>query len=478
MRVLDQIEATIRDRRTEVAYIHGSDRATFADLDRRANEIVRELLGCGLAPGARVGIRLQACVAYPAICIGIWRAGGAVVPLDPAIDDSELTYCLDVARVQYLIGPDSIDDSGTEDRGLAIQQLQPDSSIHSNNGPPDPSDFEILFSSGTTGRPKGIVHTHDSAGALVQRHISRSGLTPDDIVLATSLFNTGFGFHSYILEPLFSGAKVVIVHPFLPRAALDAVQREGVTWIQTVPAILKLLAAVNPPPMLPSLRTVRLGAATLDTASRDRFVANFGLQPIQGYGMNEIGRISATAGVQGTSTGRTVGLPEVDLRIFNDEGDSLPPGELGEIGLRAPSLCRPYYLMSGQQSEPLPFRDDYFLTGDLGRLSQDGVLELAGRRKTFILTPRYKVDPCEVESVLVQHPSVVEAAVVPEPGHAGYEAIKAVVVVATPTTPQELLSFCSDRLPMGKCPQTIMFVESLPRNALGKVEVGKFMEAQ
>lgn len=474
--LLECIEKTLATRGKHVAYVHGDRRLTYTDLDRNAGDIAARLTQNGLQPGDRVGVKLEASTDYPAVCIGVWRAGGVVVPLDAALNESELTYFVTLAQVRLIVSSTQ----GTE-RDSGMQRLRihrPALHTERKRDQPDiAGDLLVLFTSGTTGPPKGIIHTNESAGEMVRRHSSRSGLERQDVVLASSMFNTGLGLYCYVLEPLFTGARVVIAHPFQPRQALDLALRESITWIQTVPAILQLLMTVKPRPSLPTLKTVRLGGTTLDDASRERFYNDFGVCPIQGYGMSEIGPIASTSAEPSRRWGRTVGYPEVDVRLFGDDGSHVPIGEQGEIGVRGRGLCRPFYLMEDGSREPLPMCDGYFLTGDLGRLSEDNCLELTGRKKTFILTPRVKVDPGEVEHVLLQHPEIVEATVLPAPGAAGYEIVKAVVVTTGRITKSEVLSHCGAHLAPGKCPQIVQFVDRLPRDALGKIQIGKIQHS-
>lgn len=473
--LLHTIDQVISFNPSKTAYLHGTDRMTYSGLSDYANEVASALVRHGFRPNERVAVQMEASVAYPAALLGIWRANGVAVPLDGTLSEFELSHFLNVSQARFIITDPKADTDPSVPRQISIRKLPPDGHSDATRNDSD-TDMLVLFSSGTTGAPKGILHTQTSLEALVKRHNTFSNISSDDVVLAGSLFHTGFGLHSYILSPLLAGASVVIVHPFLPRDALETVHREHVTWIQTVPAILKLMTAVKPTPSLPSLKTVWLGAATLDDDSRRDFVAKFGIQPIQGYGMNEIGRIASTSRLTTPPTGRTVGYPEVDVRIFRDDGAPARRGEPGEIGVSAASLCRPFYLSPDGAREPLPIHDGYFLTGDLARLNDDGLLELLGRLKTFILTPRFKVDPAEVEEVLLEHPSVAEAAVIPVPGRSGYEEVRAIVATSTPVRISELLSFCSSKLPSGKCPQSIVLVDRLPRNSLGKVEIGKLLE--
>lgn len=470
---INHYENIVAHQRNKLAYICGQQRITYGELDHKARCITTGLLQKGLSAGDRVALQLQSTSDFAACCIGVWRAGGVVVPIDPGSPDSELSYLLNIARASFIMVEESVESLPTDIQTLQVAQLNNHCPNESSAARPADEDMLILFSSGTTGKPKGIVHTHASMSEVAQRSVRVSGLKSTDVLLATSLSSSGFGLHTYVLEPLLCGATVVVVHPFHPRIALEIAHKEHVSWIQTVPAILKLLLTVDNVHTLPGLHTIRLGAATLDEQSRRRCLQKFGIQPIQGYGMSEVGRIACTTHSPHHSSGLMSVNTGIDLKIFSDNKTAAGVDQAGEIGVRANSMCRPYYLVQNTAHEPVPMHDDYFLTGDLGKVSKDGLLKLMGRRKSFILTPRYKVDPGEVEEVLIQHPAITEAAVIPAPGKSGYEIVKAVVVAENPLTEAEVITHCSGHLPLGKCPQIIEFIDRLPRNKLGKVEITK-----
>lgn len=472
---INAYEKLVAQQRDKLAYICGQERITYGELDHKARCITAGLLQKGLSAGDRVALQLQSTSDFAASCIGIWRAGGVVVPLDPGMPDSELSYLLNIARASFFMVEKSDESLPTDIQTLQVAQLINHRPNEISSARPADEDLLILFSSGTTGKPKGIVHTHASMSEVAQRSVRVSGLKNTDVLLATSLSSSGFGLHTYVLEPLLCGATVVVVHPFHPRVALEIAQKENVSWIQTVPAILKLLLAVENSHTLPALHTIRLGAATLDEKSRTKCVATFGVQPIQGYGMSEVGRIACTTHSPHQSPGLMSVNTGIDLKIFSDSKTVAEVDQTGEIGIRANSMCRPYYLVQNAAHEPVPMHNDYFMTGDLGKVSQAGLLKLMGRRKSFILTPRYKVDPGEVEEVLMQHSAITEAAVLPAPGKSGYEIVKAVVVAENSLTEAEVMTHCSDHLPQGKCPQIIEFIDQLPRNKLGKVEITKII---
>lgn len=470
---LNAFEEIVSRHKDKWAYIWGEQRTTYGELDHAARCIATGLRQCGVKPGDRVAVQMQSTINFAASCIAVWRVGGVVVPLDTGLPEAELVSLLGIAQVSILLAEEPTQSSLVGIRTLELGELMSHQPSSDSTPPMEGEDMLILFSSGTTGKPKGIIHTHGSVTEVAQRSVRVSGLTSNDVLLATSLSSTGFGLYAYVLEPLICGATVVVVHPFHPRVALEIAQQEQVTWIQTVPAVLKLLVLAATDKPLTQLRAIRLGAATLDEKSRGVCIDKFGILPIQGYGMSEVGRIACTThSPVGNAEWMTLNTG-LDARIFTDDGELAETGQIGEIGVRAISLCRPYYLLSEGTREPIPMLGEYFMSGDLGVMTQDGLLKLMGRRKSFILTPRYKVDPAEVEQVLLQHPEITDAVVVPAPGKGGYEIVKAVVVAASPVKEKEVKAHCSKHLPQGKCPQIVEFMDQLPRNQLGKVEIAK-----
>lgn len=457
----------------KLAYVCGKHRISYGELDHQARCITAGLMHNGLTSGDRVALQVQSTSDFAACCIAVWRAGGVVQPLDTGLSASDLFSLLNIAPVSFLLGDKPAELLPTGIQALQVTLLKEHHPAESSTARQADEDAIILFSSGTTGKPKGIVHTHASMSEVIRRSVSVSGLEFTDVLLATSLSNTGFGIHSYVLEPLSCGATVVVNDPFHPRVALQIGHQEHVTWIQTVPAVLKLLLTVKNNQNLSALRSIRLGAATLDEQSSDKCLEKFGIEPIQGYGMSEIGRIACSTLSPQNSGGWMSVNKGIDLKIFTDDLTESTVNQAGEIGVRAGSLCRPYYLVQNEVHEPLTMNNSYFMTGDLGKVSDTGLLKLMGRRKRFILTPRYKVDPAEVEHVLQQHPEISEVAVIPVPGKNGYEIVKAVLVAKSPLMEAEIFTYCSNLLPQGKCPQIIEFIDQLPRNKLGKVEIAK-----
>jgi long-chain acyl-CoA synthetase len=470
--IVDRLVQSVERQGTRTAFMHGVTSVTYAELDARSRRVAAALSRRGLGRGDRVGVLLDIGVDYPAACLGIWRAGAVAVPLDVRAPRDDLIHRHAVAGLRCLLtgrGGEVL--PGVPSIGLDELDAVAPAPFRHRAVPED--DCLLLFTSGTTGGPKGLLYTGASVAGMAERHASSSGTTAADVVWATIPFFLFVGLFDLLLAPLITGASVVITQPFSPRAAIVDAARAGVTTITAVPPIFQLLAAVDEALPLPSLRRATVSAATLDAETRARFHKRFGLQPAQTYGMSEGGRIAATGALDSAPPPRSVGRPLIDIRLFAEDGEPVPAGEMGEIGIRPPTLCRPFYLLAGGRQEPLPMHAGYFLTGDLGRILPDESLMLAGRKKGFILAAKTKVDPHEVEAVLRRHPAVRDVAVVPAPGRAGYEAIRAVIVGEAGLTAREIGAFCAAHLPAGKRPEIIDFVPRIPRNAAGKVEIGR-----
>jgi acyl-CoA synthetase (AMP-forming)/AMP-acid ligase II len=278
------------------------------------------------------------------------------------------------------------------------------------------------------------------------------------------------GVANLVFAPLVARATVVLVQPFTPRIALQTALRRKATCVVTVPAVVKLLADLPDAMGRPAFRRINVSSAALEGVIYERFHARYDIWPIRVYGMSELGPIASTVG-RGEETYRPiVGWPLVELHLLDDDGKAVREGEAGEIAVRSNSLCRPYCLIEGGVREPLPMSDGLFLTGDIGRLEPDGALMLVGRKKAFINTPRLRVDPQEVEAVLLRMPGVHDASVVPAPGRHGYEEIHAFIAADRAVDETAVTAFCAAHLSAGKRPQIFDFVDAIPRNASGKVE--------
>jgi long-chain acyl-CoA synthetase len=410
-------------------FVHGDRQLTFGALERRSSLVAAGLARAGVVAGMPVGILVTQGLNFPIALLSLWRLGAIVVPFDPGAPPEDRAARESIAELAFMIADAKLSLALTTTRVLQIAELESNTALRARPAPSPGDDALFAFTSGTTGRPKALVHTHASLSAWVHRSIEIGGnVIRDDVVLATIPLQLAMGVANLVFAPLVAGATVVLVQPFTPRIALRTALQQRATCVVTVPAIVKLLADLPDAMGRPAFRRINVSSAALEGAIYDRFSARYGVRPVRIYGMSELGPIASTVGRGEEAYRPIVGWPLVELHLLDDDGGEVREGEAGEIAVRSDSLCRPYCLIEGSVREPLPMKDGLFLTGDIGRLDPDGALVLVERKKAFINGPRLRVDPREVEEVLLRMPGVHDAAVVPTPGRHGYEDIHAYVV--------------------------------------------------
>lgn len=446
----------------------------------------------GIGPGDAVGLVLRDDPWFVTSFHAITGMGAIVVPVNPAFKQAELEFNFRGAGVSAVISDERatgvceriaagldgevhvISTSSAHGQADTLDALLEEGSAD-RLAPRAPEETLVYqFSSGSTGRPKRVPRTHGQCAAEAAMYKSL-GLTPDDrIFSAVPLFHT-WGMGACLFGAAVSGATIVILedpHPFLlrRRRALELIERERVTVFPGVPFNFRLMADAPAGADLSSLRLCFSAGTALPRASFEAFGERFGVLVRQLYGSTETGMITANMSDDPVATFESVGTPVEGVRveIVDEEGRSVPAGEIGEVAVASPAASEGY--ADADELSHEAFRDGRYLTGDLGRLDDDGRLYLEGRKKLLIEVGGYKVDPVEVQDVICAHSSVSEAIVVGVAGEAeGEEAVKAVVVPAADCAESELIAFCRERLANYKVPRTVEFRDEIPKSPLGKI---------
>jgi malonyl-CoA/methylmalonyl-CoA synthetase len=440
---------------------------TAGTLDAASRRVAARFQRAGLRPGDRVLMSAAASADYVTAHLGALRLGLVVVPANTAYREREVTHLVTDAQPAaavvdgpdraswvrraaggdvVVVGPDVDLPAGDED-GLDLDGAAP-------------SDPALLgYTSGTTGAPKGAVLTHANLLASTEAvRLAWRWEADDRLVLALPLFHLhglGVGLHGTLL----AGASVVLLPRFDTGAVLDAARHHEATLFFGVPTMYSRLAAS---PRLGELARLRLcvsGSAPLAPEVFRRVAAGSGQEPLERYGMTETG-MNVSNPYDGERRPGTVGfpLPGVELRL----------GEGGEILLRGPNVFSAYWRNPVATDEA--FEHGWFRTGDIGELDPDGYLRIVGRARELIITGGLNVYPREVEDVLLTHPAVAEVAVAGVADEEWGEVVTAWVVPAgDPPAERDLLAHAADGLAGFKCPRAVHFVDSLPRNALGKL---------
>jgi len=430
----------------------------FGDLDAAATRAAEVLRPLELVRGARVALVVDNSFAAIAAVLGIWRAGAALVPINPKNTPFEVETMCRLAAVRAVCG--------VRDGGLEIGET-----FAAASDPPDDELAAIAFTSGTTGQPKGVEITHSnllwSATAVV--HTRRD--THESVAAVLSPLCHLPIFVSHYLARLLSGGTVVI-GGFDATSVADALRRHRITDLPLVPAMVGPLLAEPTIGEASSVRKVTVGSATTPMETKRRLAERFpGAEVIEAYGQTETtDGVTMTTGSEALDRPRTVGRAHatIAIAVMDADGRLVAPGTAGEIVCRGPTIMRGYH--RDPEATAAAFRAGWLRTGDLGTMDVDGYLFITGRLKEIIISGGENVSPEEVEAAIAAHPAVVEAAVFGVPDERWGEAVAAAVVVREPVSEEDLTATVASRLARFKKPRRIFFVDSLPRTSAGKLK--------
>lgn len=491
------IHSHARHRPDAVAVRHQGGDASYAALAAAADAVAGALVSDGHPRGARIGLLDLNSLEFIEAFIGAARASCVPVGINSRLAAAELEYVVrDAQMPALLVGQDHyalVEAIEPRLRGTtAIVALHggharwPDYSAWRDAArkagalrlPDRDEDLLQLYTSGTTGHPKGACHTLAAWSAWGEMCVRADwGRYDADTTMLVCMPLYHIAALGTSLLALQSGARVVLQRRFEPGACLDAIERERVTDTLLAPAIIQALLAMPDVAArdLGSLRQLLYGAAPISEALLVRLRARLQCSLVQLYGMTEnLGLSTFLAAAEHDpalgrlrSCGRA--YAENGMRIVDPEGRELPPGEIGEVLVRGPTVMRRYW--GDEPATRRALADGWLHTGDAGRLDQHGFLFLLDRVQDMIVTGGENVYPAEVENALAAHPDVLEAAVIGVPDDRWGEAVKAVIVGRDGARPplESLRAHAGTRIAAYKLPRSVDYVDALPRNASGKV---------
>lgn len=482
----------------KVALKSGEEICTYKVLRERAVKLGNALVSLGLSKGDRVAFLDFNSIPYVGFHVGVPFAGLVAVPLNYRLVARELKFILNDAACKVLIYSSSFANvvneirqelpflqhyivlNGRKDQDISYEDLMSGTNEETGLEPDEDAPACILYTSGTTGFPKGAVLSHRNMLAAVRGIITEKQIVPEKVYL-----HLGPLFHvaplQILLAYLHRGCTSVIMPQFDPSTALELIKQEAVTDVFFVPAMLR--AIMNSLKIyrndISSLSLIAYGGAPTPKALLEEGLTILGPILLQVYGSTETGLVTVLRkhqhGIKNEqgelkymdSCGHM--LTEVLVRVVDENGKDVAQGQVGQVIVKSGSVMQGYW-QKPEETEKV-IRNGWFYTGDMGRFDEQAFLYIVDRKKDIIISGGENVYPAEIENVLSMMPQVLEAAVIGIPDEKWGETVKAVVVVKDGSTlnEQEVIEFCKKNLASYKKPTSVDFVKEIPKNASGKV---------
>ena len=453
---------------------------SYLELDREAQRRALTLIAAGVGPGDLVALHMDNGSELAVGYFACFYAGAIAVPVNTRMKGPEIEYVLAHSGASIYVGqPDlfrEVADIRARFPGIrrftvdwrALEVSVGESTAGTLPAVAADRPAAILYTSGSTARPKGVVHTHRSLLLAAVRWFS---LARDDIVVIITPMVHAAGFMT-LLAVVNAGATAVLVERFDPDAVLDAIEHHRGTYLLGMPVMYRALIAAQGarPREVGSARRYLAGGDAVPPALQSEFARCFGRPLHEVFGTTETGPIAANWSSAANCIGSFgCAVPGVDIKVADANGKPVPPGAMGEMIVRSPANMAGYW--NDQDMTKTALRDSWFHTGDLVRQESDGYLWFQGRRKEIIVRGGSNISPQEVEAVLYQHAGVWDAGVVGVPDANWGERVVAYVSrrPGQAVTADELVAFVAKRLAAYKTPEEIVFLDDLPKSAAGKV---------
>jgi long-chain acyl-CoA synthetase len=459
----------------------------YAALEGMAAHIAGLLVERGVEPGDRVGIMLPNVPYFPAIYYGILKAGAAVVPMNVLLKGREAEFYLsDSGAKQFFAWEGFAEEAeiAAEAAGVPLTVVVPGefeqliaeaTPLAENVERGDDDTCVILYTSGTTGTPKGAELTHSNIGSNVATNVEMFGFTPDDVIFGGLPLFHSFGQTSAMNSAIHSGASITLLPRFDAAKAIEIIDRDKVTVFMGVPTMY--VGLLHDPSLAgidaSTLRYCVSGGASLPMEVLTAVEDKLGATLLEGYGLSETSPVSSFNQPANPTKPGSIGTPinGVEMKLVDDDGNDVPEGSdaVGEIAIKGPNIMKGYWGRPDATAEVM--RGEWFLSGDMGKRDDEGYYFIVDRKKELIIRGGYNVYPREIEEVLYEHPAIREAAVIGVSCSTNGEEVAAVIGLkeGEEATAEEIQSFAKERVAAYKYPRHIWFVDELPKTATGKI---------
>lgn len=513
MSLVSRVQQIAQEHPEKIAYHFMGKNITYAEFEQTVSKFSNALKSLGIEKGDHVGFLLGNSPHFLVSLYATMRLGATAVPINPIYTPDEISYIVKNSDAKAIIAVDALlpfvekaanmftsvqsyiicetaQDTAEKIHALPdalkvkmkpFTSLLATSSVNATTVEVSPDDTAvILYTSGTTGHPKGAMLTYHniySNARDVAEYLTIN--TEDRVITALPVFHV-FALTVVVNAPLLMGATLLLVPRFSPQDVFSIAREQKATVFAGVPTMYNFLYQF-PNGNAEDFSTIRLaisGGSSLPVALLHNFENKFNVRVSEGYGLSEASPVTCFNPIDRDRKPGSIGtnIVNVENKVVNELGEEVPVGQVGELIVRGPNVMKGYYKMPEETESAI--RDGWLYTGDLARQDEEGYFYIVDRKKDMIIVGGYNVYPREVEEVLFEHPSIVEAAVVgvPDPTF-GEEVLAFVVKKDASLSEEQLHDYCAEKLAKYKVPKRFDFLDELPKNTTGKI-LRRFLKEQ
>ena len=483
----DHLSQTARQYPDRPALVLGDEVISYKQLDEATARVAALLAGWGVGPSERVGVMLPNLPEFAIAYYGALRAGAVVVPMNPLLKEREVSFYLSDSGAKLLFasagfaGPATAGANATGSQCIVTGPESPLDELLAGVAPSREvarrqaeDTAVILYTSGTTGTPKGAELTHANLARNAEVSLGLFTLGPDDVILGALPLFHAFGQTCGLNTAVLAGAALALVPRFDAGAVLETIEQRRVTVFEGVPTMYAAL--LHHPDRerfdVSTLRVCVSGGAALAVEILHAFESAFGCLVLEGYGLSETSPVACFNHPDRERKPGSIGTPVdgVQMRLVDDDRREVGPGEAGEVAIRGHNVMKGYWQCPEATATAID-ADGWFYSGDIGRIDEDGCFFIVDRKKELIIRGGYNVYPREIEEVIYEHQAVREAAVIGIPHPDLGEEVGAAIALKrdSEVDPAELRNFVKERVAAYKYPRHVWLVDELPKGATGKI---------
>ncbi|GIN84075.1 long-chain-fatty-acid--CoA ligase [Heyndrickxia sporothermodurans] len=500
MNLVSHLKNTAKQHADKTAYFFMDQPVSYAELDGAVTRFASGLEKIGVKKGDHIALLLGNSPHFIIALYGAMRLGATVIPINPIYTPDEIGYILQNGDVKVVIAiellfplVEKMDAWLPKVKQYIFCESDPTKPFECNVNPKMKSfssvvasgdiNFSaedileediavILYTSGTTGRPKGAMLTHKNLYSNAKDTGEYLKMNNSDKVITTLPMFHVFSLTVTVNAPLISGSTLLIVPKFSPKEIFRLAKNYKATVFAGVPTMYNFLYQYSEenPEDLATLRLCISGGSSMPVALLKNFEKKFHVLVSEGYGLSEASPVTCFNPLDRPRKPGSIGtsILRVENKVVNELEEEVPEGQVGELIVRGPNVMKGYYKMPEETAATI--RDGWLYTGDLARMDEEGYFYIVDRKKDMVIVGGFNVYPREVEEILYEHPDIVEAAVIGVPDPDQGEVIKAFIVKKNPNlSEKEIVSYCKQRLAKYKLPKIIEFLDELPKNTTGKI---------